>query len=78
MDGLGVARAGHRQVPGLLPILKRSLTQPGLCEMVGDKFRLGAYDFRKAGLVRSCDPSMQLLAIGPKQSAPGKLAKNRR
>src|SRR6266850_7694254 len=36
--------------------------------MVGDKFGLGAYDFRKTGLVRSCDPSMQLLAVGPKQT----------
>ena len=36
--------------------------------MVRDKFGLGVYDFRKTGLVRSCDPSMQLLAVGPKQT----------
>ena len=67
-NGLRVARARHRQVAGLLPIFDRSLTESGLCEMMGDKFGLRAYDFRKVGLVRSCDPSMQLLAICPKQT----------
>jgi hypothetical protein len=36
--------------------------------MVRDKFGLGAYDLRKTGLVRPCDPSMQLLAVGSKQT----------
>src|SRR5438105_6818125 len=68
MNGLGVAGARHRQIPRLLPILDRSVTQPGLCEVVRDKFGLGMYDFRKMCLVRSCDPSMQLLAVNPKQT----------
>src|SRR5436190_14208062 len=69
MNGLGVAGARHRQIPGPLPILDRSVTQPGLCEVVGDKFGLGAYDFRKMSLVRACDSSMQLLTVGPKQTS---------
>ena len=68
MNSLGVTRARHRQVGRPLPILDRSISQPGLCEVVRDKFGLDIYDLWKMGLVRSCDPSMQLLAVGPKQT----------
>src|SRR5215471_4350035 len=68
MNTLGVARARHSEVARPLPILDRCLTQPGLCKVVRDKFGLRANDFRKMDLVRSRDPGMQSLAVGPKQT----------
>ena len=65
---LGMARARHCQVARPLPILDRNISLSGLCEVMRHEFGLGAYDFREMGLVRCCDPSMQLLAVSPKQS----------